>query len=369
MFLAGASLASPFSGRSQSEPPASTSPASPSAAETGPRIKFATNTFDFGQITSGDIVRHDFIFTNTGTATLEILNVKPACGCTTSGPWDKTVEPGKTGTIPLQLNSASFGGRILKPATVFCNDPRQTNVVLHITGTVWQPIDVSPTLLVYQLLDEGQTNLTKTARITSHLEENLTLSEPECTNQSFRAKLETVTPGREYALHVTALPPFATSPTTAEVTLKSSSKSVPELRVKTIILLQKSVTFFPNRIVLPPGPLTNDFVATLMVRNSGTNVLILDEPAIDIPRAAVEMRELEPGRQFSLLVRIPSGFELEKDRHPLLKVPSNHPTLGDIVVPVLVQADAGANRPVPGIQPSQTRTIPTRSVPRPTASP
>ena len=82
------------------------------AVSSGPKIQFADTTFDFGKIDSGQVVKHEFVFTNTGSATLEIKDVRPGCGCTTAGTWDKTVEPGKTGMIPLQFNSTGFGGTV-----------------------------------------------------------------------------------------------------------------------------------------------------------------------------------------------------------------------------------------------------------------
>src|SRR5262245_52080705 len=69
----------------------------PTGGAATPRISFAKESFDFGKINSGDIVKHDFVFTNMGNAVLEITEVRPSCGCTTAGTWDKRVEPGKTG--------------------------------------------------------------------------------------------------------------------------------------------------------------------------------------------------------------------------------------------------------------------------------
>ena len=152
------------------EPPGHTS---------GPRIEFATNVFNFGKVSSGEVVRHDFVFTNVGDATLEIKEVRPGCGCTTAGTWDKQVEPGKTGTIPLQLNSANMGGAVTKSATVTCNDPGKPKVVLQITGTVWKPIEVTPTTAVFNVSDESETNVTKVVRIVNNLEEPLELSDLE----------------------------------------------------------------------------------------------------------------------------------------------------------------------------------------------
>ena len=71
--------------------------------ETGrPHMTFSEMDFNFGEIKYTDVVTHDFIVTNTGTATLEIFAVQPDCGCTVAGKWDRQIEPGKTGKIPIR---------------------------------------------------------------------------------------------------------------------------------------------------------------------------------------------------------------------------------------------------------------------------
>ena len=42
-------------------------------------IVFDDKTFDFGKAMEGDIVEHDYIFTNTGTEPLVLKNVKASC--------------------------------------------------------------------------------------------------------------------------------------------------------------------------------------------------------------------------------------------------------------------------------------------------
>jgi len=41
-----------------------------------PIIKFESSVFDFGRVRAGTPVQHDFVFTNTGNGTLEILKAK-----------------------------------------------------------------------------------------------------------------------------------------------------------------------------------------------------------------------------------------------------------------------------------------------------
>ncbi len=183
-------LASGLAQTKSSPPPPPATVARPETS--GPRIEFGGTVFDFGKTNAGEVVRHDYVFTNTGTATLEIKDVRPGCGCTTAGSWDKTVEPGKSGAIPLQFNSTGFGGSVTKSATVICNDPGKSNVVLQITGTVWRPIDVTPMMAVFNVSSESQTNETKVVHIVSNLEEPVELSDLQCTNRSFQAELKTV---------------------------------------------------------------------------------------------------------------------------------------------------------------------------------
>jgi Protein of unknown function (DUF1573) len=41
-----------------------------------PVIKFDSSVFDFGRVRAGTPIKHDFVFTNTGNGTLEILKAK-----------------------------------------------------------------------------------------------------------------------------------------------------------------------------------------------------------------------------------------------------------------------------------------------------
>ena len=51
-------------------------PANDSKKETS-KIQFADPVYDFGKVSSGEVVKHEFVFTNIGTATLEIKDVRP----------------------------------------------------------------------------------------------------------------------------------------------------------------------------------------------------------------------------------------------------------------------------------------------------
>ena len=350
------SIASGLAQTKDSSPAAAPGEKKESAA---PKIQFAEMVYDFGKVTSGELVKHTFVFTNIGTATLEIKDVRPGCGCTTAGTWDKVVEPGKTGSIPLQFNSANFGGTVMKQATVTCNDLSQSNVLLQIKGTVWKPIEVTPTMAVFNISSEAQTNDTKVVRIVSNLDQPLTLSDLQCTNSSFKAELKTVKEGKEFELQITAIAPFNSPSVVAPVTLKTSSTNMPVINVSAYAVVQQPVTVAPSQIILPPGPFTNVVHHVITIRNSGTNSLVLSDANVNVPGTEVHVQETQPGRSFNLSVDFPAGFEVKAGQQVEVSVKSNHPKFPLIKVPVFQPQRPPTAAALQGVSPA-TRVVPAK---------
>jgi hypothetical protein len=331
-----------------------------STAPSGPQIQFADTVFDFGRISSGELAKHEFIFTNTGSATLEINDVRPGCGCTTAGTWDKKVEPGKTGVIPLQFNSAGFSGTVTKSATVTCNDPGKSNLVLQLKANIWKAIDVTPTMVVYTVSSEVETNEVRSVRIVSNLEEPLELSDLQCTNSAFRAELKTVRPGKEFELLITAVPPFSENRIVTAVSMKTSVPTNPTINVSAYLNVQPPVAVMPNHVMLPQGPLTNAVHSVVAIQYSGTKSLILSEPAVSVPGAEVHVQETLPGRYFNLVMDFPVGFQAKVGQKLELTVKSNHPKFPLIQVPVF-QPQPPAAPPTVEKTPSPTQVPPAKS--------
>jgi len=333
LIVAGASGGIAFCLAQAPSPPVTKSAAG-APESSNPRIEFATPVYDFGKVSAGELVRHDFVFTNTGSALLEITDVRPGCGCTTAGTWDRQVKPGQTGVIPLQFNSANFDGAVTKSATVTCNDPHKSNQVLQITGTVWKPIQVTPTMAVFKVSDELQTNETRIVRIVNNTDNPITLSDLQCTNHAFQAELKTVKPGKEFELHITAAPPFNSPSMNATVSVKTTLPNMPTINVPAYLMVEQAVVVTPNRITLPAGRLAASVNRAILIRNNGTNSLALSDASVNIPDAEVRVQETQPGRLFNLSVSFPAGFQMKPDQRLEVTLKSNHPRYALIKVPV-----------------------------------
>ena len=80
----------------------------------------------------------------TVDASLEIKVVHPTRGCTRATNSAHLVEPGKTGIISSELQTASFNGPLNKTITVSFNAGNEPSVTLELKAMIWRPIEVTP---------------------------------------------------------------------------------------------------------------------------------------------------------------------------------------------------------------------------------
>jgi hypothetical protein len=244
------------------------------------------------------------------------------------------VPPGKSGKIPVLFNSSGMAGPIGKFLKVLSNDPSQPEVVLRFSATLWKPIDAIPGIAVFSFGPDFQTNESRVIKLLSNMDEPVTLSEPVCTNRSFRAELKTVREGKEFELRVSVLPPLGPGSLAVPVTLRTSSSRMPVVSITAYAMVQPALTVTPPRILLPSTPLVNAEEFTVTIRNNGTNAVALSEPAINAQGANVHLAEVQPGRLFNLMFQFPAGF-LSQTGDPLeARVKSNHPQSPTIIVPI-----------------------------------
>ncbi len=305
-------------------------------AATGPRIEFATPVYDFGKITAGEVVKHDFVFTNIGTSILTISQVKPGCGCTTAGTWNRTVEPGKTGVIPIQYHASSSSGTIWKSILVSCNDVAHSNIFLQIKGNIWTPVSITPATAYFNFASDATTNETRVLKITSHLDAPLEfVGSPQETNDAFQVELKPLSPGKEYELRVTADPTKIAATVNAPVVLKSSTQSLPELRVPVMAFVRPAVSLVPALVRVPIGKPAEASTSVVTIHNISARPLELSEPTINLEGAKLDIQELQTGKVFRVTFHLPADATLVPGQRFEAKIKTNHPKQPTIRIPVV----------------------------------
>ena len=339
--------------------------AQPLATDLKPKIQWQELTHDFGKVKANEPLRCDFIFTNTGSAVLELTDVRPGCGCTTAGQWDRKVEPGKTGKIPIQFNPGSPSGTVTKSISVTCNDPTQNVQTLQVKATIWKPVDVNPAYVYFMGVEGEVTNDTKVVKITNNLEESLTLEPPQVNNPNFKTELKTLKPGKEFELSVVYSPTTTGAPPQSVITMKTSSTNMPIMSVTAYAMPQPALVAMPQAIRLPAGPLSPNYRQPITIRNNSSTAVTLSEPAVNAEGVTVQTTETQPGKLFMLNLTFPTNFQAKNDM--ALTVKTSHPKYPTLRVP-FIQAAVPTAAPLPPAARPITATA-TNAAVRPNATP
>lgn len=101
-----------------------------------PYIRFDTTHYDLGAVLEDKgPVKCRFLFKNTGSGFLRIVDVKASCGCSTPLFLSESVAPGQAGYVEIAFDPRGRPGPFTKSATVYSNAANK-EVVLTFSGTV-----------------------------------------------------------------------------------------------------------------------------------------------------------------------------------------------------------------------------------------
>jgi len=99
------------------------------------KIEFNELVHQFGTIKTGDKVKHQFKFKNTGNAPLVIKSVDVSCGCTFPSYPFLPIESGEEGVIDVTFDSEHKVGR-QKPTITVVTNARPRTIKLNLEGFV-----------------------------------------------------------------------------------------------------------------------------------------------------------------------------------------------------------------------------------------
>jgi hypothetical protein len=89
--------------------------------------------WEFGNVKEGEIVEHDFVFTNDSQTALLIKEISSTCGCTVPKVEKKNLGPGESTSIKVKFNSAKYRGLIKQ--FVYINTDSVDNPIIRLTVT------------------------------------------------------------------------------------------------------------------------------------------------------------------------------------------------------------------------------------------
>lgn len=96
------------------------------------KLYFTKQIHDFGSVKKGAVLTHQFNFTNTGEERLRIDSLSIPCNCLTVTVNKNAFEPGESGQVSVQFNTAGLAGLMVQHIQIFANIE---NTIKEITVT------------------------------------------------------------------------------------------------------------------------------------------------------------------------------------------------------------------------------------------
>lgn len=111
------------------------------------KLEVSESLWDFGYVTQGAKVTHDYVLKNVGDDSLFIEKVKPTCGCTSAPLTKDKLAPGESVPVTVTFSTGKFSGPVHKTVTVSSSDAEQATMPLSfsaIVGSLPPTLGLSP---------------------------------------------------------------------------------------------------------------------------------------------------------------------------------------------------------------------------------
>ncbi len=303
-----------------------------------PVISFAGEVHEAGEVWDGEVINHVFTFTNTGNADLEITRTRTTCGCTAGVISENVLAPGESGEIRASFNTRGYRGRRSMPIYVHSNDPAHPTVQLKIETTVKNFAAFAPRNLNFGQVIHGQGAARETSlvfdgdpapvREVSAQPEffSTRILEPEAADDDSE---ETSSVRIEVKLSPEAPVGRHRGTLTARLDHPGGSSISGRLMAAVEGLLQYS----PRLLFFDETEQAEGAEKKIRVTNQGQRPIAIRKAESDLDQFQVTVRELDPGKEFEVAVRLRP--EAEPGRYAgQVTIETDLPEDGTVTVPL-----------------------------------
>jgi hypothetical protein len=177
----------------------------------------------------------------------------------------KDVPPGGAGEIKATFKSKGYNGPVTKTITVETNDPDHRTVRLTLKGKVTADVTVTPRFVNFGNVQRGEPAKPVPLTIEFRKGTQIRVKEVRSENPAVQVRrVQESDQGAEYSVSLMEKPPIGR--VTGEITIETTSRKEPQIKVPVHALVQGSVKVSPQLLSLglvsPGKPVTRQLTLT-----------------------------------------------------------------------------------------------------------
>jgi len=243
---------------------------------TGPRIFCEQPEYNFGTVDSLNAIEHTFVLKNIGDTTLEISEVRAACGCTVANISSKSIAPGETSELTAHLNLQGRSGPQSKAISINSNDPQNPSYRVNLSGTIAQTYQASPDRLILGDLQSGA-EVTQTVDLSALTETPLAIQAVESSDPSIKVEQEVIQEGRQVRLKITMRGASTPGPINANIKVTTGNPARPVSDIPVFANVTGGLVFGPPEIGLPSNTDGKPLTRFVVVRAGTESTFTINE--------------------------------------------------------------------------------------------
>lgn len=314
-----------------------------------PKAVVEQKTIQVGEILEQQNVEHTYVVKNAGNAELQIVSVKPSCGCSVAD-FDKSVLPGKEGKIHITIDGKKVGaGPFDKSFMVKTNDPENEQFSLNVQGTVTKALDFSREIRWAGFADEPlkiESFVTVLLSSPTHITGARWDADGAAKGLEARVgvKLDTVERGKKYKLSVWKKAELAPESIVSSIVLTTDNPKLKERIVPVSLTVMNDVELHPQRLyygemVIPPGA-TKGFERSFNVIAARGDSLKVLKAVSSREDMTVKITELMPGKSYRGTVMVRPTSKIDSFSGSV-KIYTNYPKYREVVLDVVGSVRVG----------------------------
>ncbi len=278
-------------------------------AQGKPKASFENTEFDFGTVSQGTKVAHDFRLMNVGEADLLVQRVVAACGCTAASAVNTPVTPGTDTMVHVEFDTKGFSGEKLKTVRVYTNDVDNPSQVLTLKGVVEPDVSVEPRSIFFEQIVRGTPTEENVQEVKIEVRRgaNVTIdSVKSFAKYVVLQEIEATPTKRRFSVGISPEAPVGDMRERVIVGLKGATEAGAETSVNIPIFaaVKGQVNLKPSQLSFGVIEGTAPLVRSFRIENRGPEQINVKDVHSNNDAVRAAMKVLEAGRKYEVEVTV-----------------------------------------------------------------
>ncbi|MCB0333416.1 MAG: DUF1573 domain-containing protein [Bdellovibrionales bacterium] len=280
-------------------------------------------TYDFGSVSQGLTVSHDFVVENKGEGALHIQRIVPSCGCTASSVDKDFIQAGASGKVHVDFDTSGFSGEKVKTVRLYTNDPDNLSAILSLRGTIEPDVLATPKRLYFGELLQGGPEAKRTKIVTTTAREGSKVKLGEVSTRSKFIEISMLeSSATKKQLQVTLLPDIKLGEFRDRLVVRVSGAKQQAVNIPVFASIKGPIRVRPSAVSFGVLEGAQPLQKTVKIENLGSTPLLLQDIESHHPSVKATKKVVQEGKVYVVNVTVDPSL-VKKELRGSLEIQTN----------------------------------------------